>query len=130
MRILVIDDDNEILAMISRMLNMEGYDVITAVNGKEGLQLLNLESNIDLVISDLIMPEKEGIETIQEIKKDFSHIRILAISGGGRGDSQNYLLLAKKLGADLTLSKPFIKQELLEAVQELLEHGKVRGSEK
>ena len=107
-----------------------GYDVITAVNGKKGLQLLNLESNIDLVISDLIMPEKEGIETILEIKRDFSHIRILAISGGGRGDSQNYLLLAKKLGADLTLSKPFIKQELLEAVQELLEHRKVRGSEK
>ncbi|MGP8330522.1 MAG: response regulator [Methanosarcinaceae archaeon] len=119
MRILVIDDDNEILEMISRMLNDEGYEVITAVNGQAGLQLLNRESNIALVITDLIMPKKEGIETIREIKRDFSQIRILAISGGGRGSAEDYLALAKNLGADLALKKPFVKRKLLEAIREL-----------
>ena len=120
MRILVLDDENEILEMITKMLNEEGYDVITAVNGIEGLKLLNRESNIDLVISDIIMPEKEGIETMREIKRDFPYIKILAISGGGGGGAQDYLNLAKGLGADLALKKPFVKQELLDAVHKLL----------
>ena len=119
MRVLVIDDTAEVREMIGKMLSDEGYDVLEAANGKEGMQIISSEPEIDLVITDLIMPEKEGIETIREIKQDYSHIRILAISGGGKIDAQNYLAIAKGMGADLTLSKPFVKQDLLKAVQEL-----------
>ena len=119
MRVLVIDDTAEVREMIGKMLSSEGYDVLEATNGEEGMQLIRSEPEIDLVITDLIMPEKEGIETIRELKQDYSHIRILAISGGGKIDAQNYLAIAKGMGADLTLSKPFVKQDLLKAVQEL-----------
>ncbi len=121
MRILVIEDDAEVREMVCKILNREGYDVLEAGNGKEAFKLLNIEPKLDLVITDIIMPEKEGIETIIELKRDYPHIKILAISGGGKGSAQNYLTIAKKSGADLTLSKPFIKKELLDAVQELLE---------
>ncbi len=120
MRILVVDDDVEVREMIKKMLSGQNYDVLLAANGNESMKIIKNEPDIDIVITDIIMPEKEGIETILEIKRDFPHIRILAISGGGRGDPQNYLVLAKGLGADLTLGKPFIKQELLEAVNALL----------
>ena len=122
MRILVIEDDAEVRGMICKMLSDEDYDVIAAVNGKEGIELLRKESNVVLVITDLIMPEKEGIEVIRELKQDFPPIKILAISGRGCGSLQNYLTLSKALGADLTLSKPFVKKELLKVVKELLEH--------
>jgi CheY-like chemotaxis protein len=119
MRILVIDDDNAILEMISRILERESYKVLIASNGKEGIQIIKSTPEIDLVITDLIMPEKEGIETISELKKDFPHIKILAISGGSRCGTNTYLSVAKLIGADLTLSKPFGTQELLESVQKL-----------
>ena len=119
MRVLVIEDDAEVRGMVCKMLNGEGFDAIAPVNGKEGIYLLSTESNIDLVITDLIMPEKDGIETIYELRQDFPHIPILAISGGGEVCAEDCLSLAKKLGADVTLFKPFRQQELLEAVREL-----------
>jgi CheY-like chemotaxis protein len=119
MSILVIDDDVAVLEMVSEMLNSEGVTVLTAANGEEGMRLIRGHSEIDLVITDLIMPEKEGMETIRELKRDFPHIRILAISGGGRVSAQSYLTIAKALGADLTLGKPFVRQELLDAVHAL-----------
>ena len=122
MRILVIEDDAEVREMICRILNDEGYDVAEAVNGKDAFKLLSNDSKIYIVITDIIMPEKEGIETICELKRDYPNIKILAVSGGGIGNAQDYLAFAKRLGADLTLSKPFVKQEILVAVQDLLEH--------
>ncbi len=119
--VLVIDDDSAILGMISKILNSEDYKVHTASNGKEGMQIISSTPGIDLVITDLIMPEKEGIETIKELKCDFPDIKILAISGGGRGSAQAYLPIAKLIGADLTLNKPFVAQDLLESVQKLSE---------
>ncbi len=74
--------------------------------------MLRKEPNIDLVITDLIMPEKEGIETICELKQDFPPIRILAMSVGGKGSVQDYLRVARGVGADLTLGKPFVKVAL------------------
>jgi len=121
MRILAIDDDSAILGMISRVLNSEDFKVHTASNGKEGMCIINRTPEIDLVITDLIMPEKEGIETIKDLKRDFPNIKILAISGGGRGSAQTYLPMAKHMGADLTLSKPFVAQDLLESIQKLIE---------
>lgn len=118
--ILVIDDDGAILDMISWMLKKEGYKALTATDGKEGMRTIKNTPEIDLVITDLLMPEKEGIETISELKKGFPQIKILAISGGGIGSTETYLSIAKKLGADLTLKKPFTKRDLVESVQKLL----------
>lgn len=120
MRILVIDDEAEIRKMVIKMLRKESFEVVEASNGEEGLKILRGQSGFALVITDLIMPEKEGIETILEIKRDFSEIKILAISGGGKGNAQDYLELAKGLGADQTLCKPFMKSELCEVVNSLL----------
>lgn len=121
MRILVIDDDPSVRDVMEKMLSSEGFEVRTASDGLEGMRLIKSDSEIDLVITDMIMPEKEGIETIRELKRDFPHIRILALSGGGRGSADWYLDLAAKMGADSVLKKPFVKQELVEAVQNLLE---------
>ena len=121
MRVLVIDDDAEVRDVVRKMLIVEGYDVLAAINGREGIELLRNESNIELVITDLLMPEQEGLETIRELKRDFSAIKILAISGGGKLFTPDYLHSAKLLGADLTLSKPFDKKELLKKLKKLLE---------
>lgn len=121
MRILVIDDDNDVRQLICRMISGEGYETLEASNGKEGMKIIRNEPKIDLVITDLIMPEQEGIETIKEVKRDFSHIKILAISGGGKIDAQDYLAIAKGMGADLALSKPFVRQDFLDAIQKLMD---------
>ncbi len=119
MYVLVIDDDTEIREMIRKMLINENYKVVEAINGMEAFKILDNKLKIDIVITDIIMPEKEGLETIRELKKDYPHIKILAISGGGKGSAQNYLSMAKAMGANLTLSKPFSLQELLESVRKL-----------
>lgn len=121
MRILIIDDDVDVLDVVGKMLGSEGFEVLTAADGKEGMRIIRGNIEIDLVITDMLMPEKEGIETIRELKRAFPHIRILAISGGGRGSADSYLNVAAKMGAEFILKKPFVKQELLEAVQNLLE---------
>ena len=119
MRILVIDDDDDVRQLICKMISSEGFTVLEAANGVEGMKTIRSEPEIDLVITDLIMPEKEGLETIKELRQDFPHIKILAISGGGKIDALNYLSIAKGMGADLTLSKPFIKKDLLEAFKKI-----------
>ena len=80
MHILVIDDDNDVRQLICRMIASEGFEVFEASNGKEGMDIIKGGKEIDLVITDLIMPEQEGLETIKELRKDFGHIKILAIS--------------------------------------------------
>jgi len=87
-RILVIDDESQLRAMLKKFLEMEGYEVITASNGKEGLHLFS-EDPADLVITDLIMPDKEGIETIKELKASNPKTKVIAMSGGGKGGTWN-----------------------------------------
>lgn len=118
--ILIIDDDDQFRAMLYEMLERSGYEVTEASDGKEGIKFYR-ENPTDLIITDLIMPEKEGIETIQELKQDFSDVKIIAISGGGRVGPEDYLQLAKMLGAQRTLTKPVDRDELLKVVEELLE---------
>ena len=118
-KILVIDDDAQVLAMLRKMLEHEGYAVTTAPDGKEGIKCYR-EDSIDLIITDLIMPEKEGIETIMELRHDFPDVKIIAISGGGRVNPVPYLDVSKKLGAQYTFAKPVERKELLEAVRDLL----------
>ncbi len=124
LRILVIDDDVQVRKMLRLTLAADGFDVIEAQDGKVAMRLFR-QDPADLVITDLIMPEKEGIETIIELKRDFPDIKIIAISGGGRIDPKDYLYLAEKLGAQVTLEKPFTRKEVLEAVHELIPDKKI-----
>jgi len=117
--ILVIEDEEDIRQMICDILEEDGYSTVQASNGNEGLQILRNTPEIRMVITDLIMPEKEGIAMISELRKDFPWIRIVAISGGGIRIPENYLNRAKAVGADATLCKPFESRELLSIIDEL-----------
>ena len=119
MRILVIDDESQIRSMISEMLADTPYEVVTAINGFEGVKVVHEHSDIEIIITDILMPEKEGIEVICEVKREFRHIKVLAISGGGVVDADSYLTVAKRLGADAVLPKPFTWEELLQALESL-----------
>jgi CheY-like chemotaxis protein len=119
--ILIIDDDLEILQVYSEILEREGYDVLAASDGREGMRLCR-NRHVDLVITDIIMPEKEGLETIIELRRDLPHVKIIAMSGGGQIGAGQYLPLAEKLGAQHTLDKPFTAVELLEAISEVLDN--------
>ncbi|MDM8554728.1 response regulator [Desulfococcaceae bacterium HSG7] len=115
-KIMVIDDDPQIRLTLQSILTDIGYDVIEAANGREGVDLLKTEK-VDLVITDILMPEKEGIETIMDIHRDFPDIKIIAISGG----RTEYLQSALALGAQRIFIKPIEKEALLEAIKELLQ---------
>jgi len=119
-RILVIDDDEQVLDMLYESLTREGYDVLRASNGEQGLRLYRQE-HVDLIITDIIMPEKEGIETIIELRQDFPDVKIIAMSGGGRIGTKDYLHLAKIFGVQRTFTKPVAREQLLDAITELLE---------
>lgn len=119
MKILVIDDDPQIRQMLREVLVWAGYDVFEAENGREGL-LQQRRHLADLVITDLIMPEQEGLETIAVLKKEFPGLKIIAVSGGGRVGPDMYLPTAQEFGADMVFSKPFDIIRLSEAVKELL----------
>jgi len=119
-RILVIDDEDQMRQMLKQTLERAGYEVIDAPNGEKGVQLFR-ESPADLVITDLIMPEKDGMETVIELKRDFPDINIIAISGGSRAmDPRDYLHYATQVGVVCTFTKPIEPQELLNAIKELL----------
>jgi CheY-like chemotaxis protein len=119
MKVLVIEDDEAVQKFICKILVSAGHSVVAAGNGKEGLAEIKNNNDVSIVITDLLMPEKEGIETITDIKKLWPHVKILAISGGGIIDPEFYLRNASALGADLTLKKPFTRPELLSAIENL-----------
>ena len=117
--ILVVDDDVQVLDVMSEMLRLEGHSVAVAENGREAVDHIRHEV-FDLVITDLIMPEKEGLETIADIRRNHGDLPIIAISGGGRIGPTDYLETARFIGADATLAKPFGRQELITTVSNLL----------
>ena len=119
MRILVIEDDEQMRVLLDQTMQWAGYEVVTAENGRLGQQLFE-EQPTDLIITDLIMPEQEGLETIRILKKSYPEVKIIAISGGGRIGPEAYLPAAMELGADRVFSKPFDIKELVTTVQELL----------
>ena len=106
-------------SMLRQLLEREGYEVVEAADGDKGLNI-HMQHPVELVITDLIMPEKEGLETILEFKQDYPDVKVIAMSGGGKNEADNYLNLAEEFGAQCTLSKPFLKKEILEAVTQLL----------
>jgi YesN/AraC family two-component response regulator len=119
-RILVIDDELPIAVMLKRMLERTGHEVAIASNGVEGLKLFETFCP-DLLITDIVMPEKEGLELIIDLKKNNPDLKIVAISGGGRFQYDGYLTSAKHLGANLVFSKPFDHKEFIKGISELLE---------
>lgn len=118
--ILIIDDDTEIRTMLRELLEFNGYDVFVAADGYDGVR--QFEATLpDLVITDIVMPDQEGISTILEIRKKKTATKIIAISGGGLMASPNeYLGIARKLGADRVFMKPLEFAALLRAVRTLL----------
>ncbi|HVN82714.1 MAG TPA: response regulator [Terriglobia bacterium] len=120
--ILVVDDEVDVCDMLCVALTREGYQVRTASNGREALKTLQ-SSIIDLVITDLIMPEIEGLELIKGLHCQYPQLKIIAISGGGSSDPQIDLSMAQYLGAHRTFLKPFKLQAMLGAVREMIGPG-------
>lgn len=118
-KILIIDDDQMVSATIELLLLKAGHSVTLAANGNLGVASFKANP-VDLVITDIIMPEKEGIETIQEIRAISPKVPIIAISGGGRTKNYDFLRMANKLGANEVLKKPFANDELLSMVNKCL----------
>ncbi len=118
-RIVLIDDDEDVRRTLVRMLETAGHEVHEAADGSSGLELC-LEVDPQLVITDILMPEKEGIETIMTLKRDRPALKIIAISGGGRSGGMDFLDMARSLGADEVLQKPFRRAELLDLMTRVL----------
>ena len=118
-KILIVDDECEIRKMLQRVLGRSGHELFEASNGEEAMEQLRQESH-ELVITDIVMPEKEGLETIMQIRRDFPHVKIIAMSGGGRVAATNYLEMAQRVGADRIFEKPFDRTDVINAVRELL----------
>ncbi|WP_417457656.1 response regulator [Kordiimonas sp.] len=117
--ILVLDDDTAVREGVAKVLGKAGYTVHKGANGREGLSILeNIEC--DLVITDIIMPEMEGIETITHIRERFPALKIIAMSGGGRLGNTDFLKIAKDIGAAATISKPATVRQLLTTVEDNL----------
>lgn len=121
-KILVIDDDASMRRMVERILVNAGHQVVEAANGVQGMRLFLTETP-DIVVTDIIMPDQEGIQTIREMRAAGSKAGIIAMSGGGVGDGSLYLALAGELGADAVLSKPFRPTELVELIEKLIADG-------
>lgn len=118
-RIMIVDDDHEIRQSLLLILKNAGYEVIGASNGEEALEAFK-KTPSDLVITDIIMPEKNGIEMIFQFKCEHPGVKIIAISGGGMLLPQDYLNMARSAGVSHTFKKPFDPDKMLDAVKEIL----------
>lgn len=118
-KILVIDDETAIAVMLKRMIEKAGHEVEIASNGNDGLIVFE-NFQPDLLVTDILMPEKEGLELILELRKKKKKLKIIAISGGGRFQFQGYLTSAKHLGADRVFQKPLDHREFMSCISDLL----------
>ncbi len=118
-RILIIDDELSVLEVLREILHLEGYDVVTAANGEEGLELFK-KTPCDLVITDMVMPVKDGLQTILDLRKENPDLPVIAMSGGGAISKERYLAVAGYLDRVITIAKPFSVKSITEAVVKLL----------
>ncbi len=121
-KILLVDDDCQVRAMLKLTLEREGHQVVEAENGVEAVAKYQPDA-IDLVITDIVMPEKEGIETIMELRSMDPLVKIIAISGGGRINPDDYLNWARRFGVRFTFTKPVAREQLRDAIDELMGTG-------
>ena len=119
--ILLVEDNNDLRSMLKSSLEKQGYLVIEAGDGKEAL-LKYKSTVVDLVITDLVMPEQDGIGLIMDLKKIKRDLRFIAISGGGKAGPANYLSIARTMGASAVFSKPFSVNEFIDKVREIIEN--------
>ncbi|MBM3226099.1 MAG: response regulator [Candidatus Tectomicrobia bacterium] len=122
--ILLIDDDPQVRTIFRQILERAGYEVQEARDGRLGVQCYRA-TPVDLVITDILMPEQEGLKTIQELRQLCPTVKIIAISGGSRQMLMDFLPIAEMLGAQRALHKPVRRTTLLAAVQEVLGHKAV-----
>lgn len=121
-KILIVDDEPSVLKMLRKMLKSETAEIIEAENGEQALEKCN-EQEIDLIVTDIVMPKIHGIDLIREVKNKFPNLPIIAISGGGGVTGRfNYLEIAELLGAKNVLQKPFEASELRNIVNNILDH--------
>jgi DNA-binding response OmpR family regulator len=118
-KVLVIDDEGDLRRILNHALTSAGHEVIEAADGRVGIQLFRAHDP-DIVLTDIVMPEREGIETIAEIRAAGLGTGIIAMTGGSVRNAGLYLSLANGVGADAVLSKPFRSDELIAAVEKLL----------
>ncbi len=118
--ILLIDDNDQIRVLLRLVLEEAGYCVLDAANGREGLRQFR-ETPVALVITDLLMPDSDGLEVTMTLRRESPHVKIIALTGGV--GNLNLLEVAKLLGAHRTMKKPIEMAELLEAVQQVLQEG-------
>lgn len=116
--IMIVDDDDEFRETLHDMFVEEGYDVTVARNGQEAVDRFS-EKPVDIVITDILMPEKEGIETIFELRREYGLKNIIAMSGGGRTGNAQFLETAKRLGVSQVFQKPIDLDELVRHVRSL-----------
>jgi len=120
--ICVIDDDALVRQLVAELLSARGFSVLQAEDGDAGLQII-ADKRPSLIITDIMMPNREGIETIRDAKRRFPSIPILVMSGSAIGGKANFLDFARKLGADALIVKPFDHDAFLQRVDELLVRG-------
>lgn len=118
-RILIIDDDPLILLAFKVTLEGEGHEIVTAMNGQEGIDLFS-QTHFDLIITDMILPVKDGLQVIMEVDAKSPNTPLIAISGGGVIGAEQYLAIARNVGARKALAKPLTAQELIAAVNAML----------
>lgn len=118
-RILLIEDDRQLRKLFQKKMAGKGYEIIEAANGKEGVERFR-DAVPDLIITDIVMPDQEGLETISELRRLAPEVKIIAISGGGRVGPDSYLNTAKFLGAKYIFPKPIDWPELLRTIETLL----------
>ncbi len=118
-RALLIDDEELWRELLREGFEGIGYEVLDAPDGEAGVKLLD-KTAVDLVVTDIVMPEQDGLGAIRAIKKEHPEIRIIAYSGGGRVAPDSYLVLAQKFGADRTFTKPLDLSELLATARDLI----------
>jgi|HubBroStandDraft_5_1064220.scaffolds.fasta_scaffold302814_1 YesN/AraC family two-component response regulator len=117
--ILLVDDEPLVIESLSNAITSKGHTVVTAANGVQGMEKFS-EGKFDLVITDIIMPDKEGIELIMEMRRHCPGVKIVAISGGGRTGNVEFLKMATKLGAVASLKKPIRLAEFYKVLSESL----------
>ena len=117
--VLLVDDNKLLRSTIERALTLTGHEVVTAVDGKSAIALLPTV-NCDVVLTDIVMPDMDGLELIRAIRKANPATKVVAMSGGGRGGAMSYLELAKTFGAAATLEKPFAIEELGRVISAVL----------
>ena len=118
-RVLVVDDDPGVRNFLRMLLELEGYVVVTVGNGNEALEAQRSDPAA-IVLTDIFMPEAEGMETIVQLRNEFPQLKIIVMSGGGTYRGVDYLRLAQELGAAKALKKPFAPQDLIDALHEVL----------